>query len=328
MIDMSFRGIGTFKDILWLIVICVFFCAFTLWAFNLAVLTILFLVFVIRVSWQFWFADSQLIKIGSRSGTLKRVNPREYPSLIDTVTRCCDTAGIPVPKVYLSGDQELNAYASGRSPANSIVVINETLLRRLTPTQMMGVISHEVSHIANRDCLNQAVCMVFCEALQFQADMLRTIFLMTLQTFRLHFIFGLIIFLLCAATLIPLVFLSQAASLVVVLIVRNLSRTRELRADETGAGLCNAPIALAEALEILDSPSAISSSGNPHELPLKIRQLCTVNPSAAFTSSQSVLGQAVNVWIKQLFSTHPPTGERSSRLRSIASEITPGRQGF
>ena len=325
---MSFRGIGTLKDVFWLIVICVSFCAFTLWAFNLAVLIIVFLAFVIRVSWQFWFADSQLIKIGSRSGTLKRVDPREYPSLIDTVTRCCDTAGIAVPKVYLSGDQELNAYASGRSPAHSIVVINETLLRRLTPTQMMGVVSHEVSHIANRDCLNQAVCMVFCEALQFQADMLRKIFLFTLQTFKLHFIIGLIIFALCAATLIPLAFLSQVASLVVILIVRNLSRTRELRADATGAGLCHAPIALAEALEILDTPSARGSVGKPHELPLKIRQLCTVNPSAAFESGQSVLSQAVNVWIKQLFSTHPATGERSRRLRSIASEITPGRQGF
>jgi heat shock protein HtpX len=239
---------------------------------------------------------------------------------MDTVNRCCRAANIPVPNVYLSSNQELNAYAVGRNFANSKIVINQGLLNGLTPTQLMGVIAHEISHIANRDCLNQSICMVFCEALEYQARFIRFLFFLMLQTFRVHFLLGIVVFLLSASTLIPLVILSQIASRAMQLMVKNMSRTRELRADVTGARLCRNPIALAEALEILEVSAASCSQTRSSSLPLKIRQLGTVNPVSSQIGDQSMIGNFIDNLMMGLLSTHPPLDNRIRRLRLIEQE--------
>ncbi|MGB9638519.1 MAG: M48 family metalloprotease [bacterium] len=62
-------------------------------------------------------------------------------------------AGIPVPKVYIIDEEQPNAFATGRDPNHSAVVITTGLINLLDYNEIRGVIAHEIAHIKNRDIL-------------------------------------------------------------------------------------------------------------------------------------------------------------------------------
>jgi heat shock protein HtpX len=82
-----------------------------------------------------------------------------------------------------------------------------------------------------------------------------------------------------------------------------ISRTREFKADATGAEISGQPLALASALGKLQ----MAAQRIPMAIPPAMAPLAQVNPLAAFHGG-----------IASLFSTHPPTAERVARLEAIA----------
>jgi len=236
---------------------------------------------------SYWFSDKIVLKM---SGA-QEIGPEEAPELHRLVEELAAAANIPKPRVYIMETDNPNAFATGRNPEHGAVAVTTGILRLLTPTELKGVLAHEIGHIKNRDILIQSVASILGAAITYLAyygpylgglsrdddeggglGALSTILVMILAPF--------------AAMLIQLA----------------ISRSREYIADETGARLCHNPESLARALEKLAyGVEAAPMQANPATEPLYI-----VNP---------LTGGGIQSW----FSTHPPIEERVARLRAMRS---------
>ncbi|MEO6800752.1 MAG: M48 family metallopeptidase [Rhodanobacter sp.] len=61
-------------------------------------------------------------------------------------------AGVPVPDIYLMGDEPgINAFAAGYSASDAAVCVTQGCLDNLSRDELQGVIAHEFSHVLNGD---------------------------------------------------------------------------------------------------------------------------------------------------------------------------------
>jgi heat shock protein HtpX len=99
------------------------------------------------------------------------------------------------------------------------------------------------------------------------------------------------------------ILMAMLAPIAAMLIQFAISRQREFKADAVGAEISGRPLALASALKKLDAAA--------HRIPMHVSPaaapLAQVNPLAAYGGG-----------ITRLFSTHPPTVERVTRLEMLA----------
>lgn len=247
--------------------------------------------FVIALAMNFfsyWFSD----KIVLRMYGAQEVSEAEAPELHRMVEELSREAGIPKPKVCLIPQDNPNAFATGRNPEHGTVAVTTGILRLLTPTELKGVLAHEIGHIRNRDILIQTVAATLAGAIMILADMAR--WTAILGGGRDDEEGGL--------GVIGLIVMAVIAPFAAMLIQMAISRSREYIADETGAKLAHNPESLARALEKLAyGVQAAPMQANPATEPLFI-----VNPLS---------GGGVMSW----FSTHPPIEERVARLRAMRS---------
>jgi heat shock protein HtpX len=237
---------------------------------------------------SYWFSD----KIVLRMYGAQEVSPAQAPDLHRLVEDLSREAGIPKPKVYIIPNDTPNAFATGRNPEHSAVAVTEGILRLLTPTELKGVLGHELGHIRNRDILIQTVAATLAGAIMILADFA-----------RFSAIFG-------GSSdddegglgIIGVIVMSIVAPLAAMLVQMAISRSREYIADETGAQLTHNPDSLARALEKL----AYGVQATPMEANPATAQMFIVNP-------------LVGGGLMNLFSTHPPIEERVARLRAMRS---------
>ncbi|MEW6455951.1 MAG: zinc metalloprotease HtpX [Acidobacteriota bacterium] len=234
-----------------------------------------------------WFSDKIILSMYKA----KEVNSSRFPILHGIVEELSRRAGIPKPKVYLIPSQSPNAFATGRSPRKGAVAVTEGLLKIMEEEELRGVLSHEVSHIKNRDTFVSAVAATLAGAIMFLARQLQWLFLFYGVGDRdrregggLGLIFTLIL-----------------APIAALLIQMAISRSREYKADESGARISGTPLALASALEKLTLYSK--------RIPMK------VEPS---TSHMFIVSPLRGESIFSLFSTHPPVEKRIMKLRELA----------
>lgn len=72
--------------------------------------------------------------------------------LLNVVEEMAIASGLPVPAVFvLEGENGINAFAAGLTPADAAVAVTQGALERLTRDELQGVIGHEFSHILNGD---------------------------------------------------------------------------------------------------------------------------------------------------------------------------------
>jgi Zn-dependent protease with chaperone function len=72
--------------------------------------------------------------------------------LLNVVEEMAIASGVPVPPVYLLGDEQgINAFAAGDTPHNAVIGVTRGTLMLLRRDEMQGVIAHEFSHILNGD---------------------------------------------------------------------------------------------------------------------------------------------------------------------------------
>lgn len=81
----------------------------------------------------------------------KIADPQKYRQYYNIVEGLTIASGLPTPKLYVMENSQINAFASGRNPQNAIVCVTTGALEKLDRRELEGVLSHELSHIANYD---------------------------------------------------------------------------------------------------------------------------------------------------------------------------------
>ncbi len=236
---------------------------------------------------SYWYSDKIVLKI---SGA-KEANHDNYRELFHIVENLCITAGLKMPKIYIIQDPAPNAFATGRNQKHSAVAVTSGLLERLNRTELEGVISHELSHIGNRDILISTIIVVLVG------------FIALLSDFFLRFsIFGgrnrddnrag-------AILMIAGIVLAILAPIAVTLIQLAVSRKREFLADASGALLTRYPEGLVSALEKISQYSGAIKHANRATAHLYISNPLGIKK------------------ISKLFMTHPPLEERIKALKEM-----------
>jgi heat shock protein HtpX len=219
----------------------------------------------------------------------------KYSHLINTVEGISIAAGLKnPPKVYVIEDSALNAFATGRDPEHSSVTVTTGLLEKLNRLELEGVVAHEISHIKNYDIRVMLLASVMVGVTVLLSDFILRSFLWgrhgrnreNNQVTMVLIVVGFIL-----AILSPLV--GEAIKLAI-------SRKREYLADSSGALLTRYPKGLADALrKIKDDPDPLVDHANKATAHLFI--------STPFRKKRKM-------FLKNLFSTHPPIDERIKRL--------------
>ncbi|MCC3318384.1 zinc metalloprotease HtpX [Nocardia africana] len=247
---------------------------------------------------QFWFSD----RIALYAMRARVVTAEEAPQLHGIIDRLCATANMPKPQVAIADLDMPNAFATGRSPRRAVVAVTTGLLQRLDADELDGVLSHELSHIAHRD----VVVMTTASFMGVLAGLI--------ARFTLYSAMfggggrdrrdGDNLFLVVLAVMA----VSAAVYAISFLLIRALSRYRELAADRAGAILTGRPSELASALTKI--------SGDIGRIPS--RDLRTEQPFNAFFFAPALGAGAT--W-STLLSTHPSLQQRLDQLGTLATEL-------
>lgn len=237
-----------------------------------------------------YFFSHKIVLAMSGAQPVSREEDPELHAIVEEVAR---RAGIPKPQVYIIPSETPNAFATGRNPNHGVVAVTVGIRRLLTREELAGVIAHEIAHIKNRDILISTIAATIVGAISYLAQMAQWAMLFggghhdedNRNPLAL------------IGTLVAIIIIPIAATLIQLAI----SRSREYLADETGARIIKNPVALAKALEKLESWNrAYPMDVNPAQA-----QMFIVNP----LSGKSLL---------TLFSTHPSIEERIARLYKMA----------
>ncbi|TPQ21787.1 zinc metalloprotease HtpX [Streptomyces sporangiiformans] len=243
---------------------------------------------------QYWFSD-RIALFAMRGRVVER---EEYPQLHGVIDRLCATADMPKPVVAVSDMEMPNAFATGRNADHAVVCVTTGLLRRLEPAELEGVLAHELSHVAHRDV---AVITV--------ASFLGVIAGLVVRfTFYSQMFGGARRDQNTAVMLMAVMAVSVAVYSISFVLIRALSRYRELAADRAGAMLTGRPSALASALTKL--------SGDIAKIPT--RDLRTAQAFNAFYFTPAL---GATPGLQRLFSTHPSLEQRLEQLGRISSEL-------
>jgi len=238
---------------------------------------------------SYWYSD----KIVLSMYRARELSPADAPALHTMVEELAANAGIPKPKIYIVPQESPNAFATGRNPQNAAVAVTEGIMHLLSPEELRGVLAHELGHITNRDILIQTIAAVLAGVIMVVSSIIK---------------WGALFGGLSGNDEeggSPLAALALAifAPIAAMLIQMAISRSREYLADETGARISGQPLALAGALNKLDSYSRqIPMQASP-----TTENMFIVNPFS---------GQNLARW----FSTHPPIPDRIERLRRMAGK--------
>ena len=245
-------------------------------------------------------------KIALRASGAQEVTPEEAPKLHGIIDRLCALADMPKPRVAIAPTDMPNAFATGRNSKNAVLVVTRGLMRRLDDKELEGVIAHEMSHVAHKDVV-----------------------VMTVASF-LGIVAGLLVRFAFYGELfgggggrgnnnnnnggaLPILLIVMAVSVVVYaisfLLIRLLSRYRELAADRAGALLTGQPSALASALTKV--------SGAMSAIPTK--DLREAQPLNAFYFAPAF--KADTTTLSTVFSTHPSLERRLQQLSEISAQL-------
>ncbi len=221
------------------------------------------------------------------------VDERNAPEYYEIVRGLAQSAGLPMPKVYVIDNPQPNAFATGRNPQNAAVAATTGLLNTLSPEEVAGVMAHELAHVQNRDTLTMTVTATLAGAISMLGNFA---FFFGRGSSRDNPLGGF-------GTLIAIIVAPFAAMIVQMAI----SRTREYAADRRGAEICGQPMWLASALRRI----AQAAGRIPNDT-------AEAYPATAHMFIFNPLGQHAR---DSLFSTHPDVNNRIAALQAIEDEF-------
>lgn len=251
---------------------------------------------------QYYFSDK--IALYSMGGRI--VSREQQPQLHAVIDRLVAMADMPKPLVAIAQTDIPNAFATGRDRKHAVVCVTTGLLRRLNEPEVEAVLSHELSHVAHRD----VAVMTIASFLGIIAGLMTRMF-MFMGFFgggggrgRGGGSAG------GQIALIELTGLLASAVLYAVsfILIRALSRYRELAADRSGAILIGQPALLAQAL--------VKVSGEMSRIPS--RDLRAAEHFNAFYFAPAL---APGMSLSSLFATHPPLQKRLDQLAKLDAQM-------
>jgi heat shock protein HtpX len=271
------------------------------------------LVFILVIAFVLLFVQyfySDRIALYSMKG--KMVTREQAPQLHGVVDRLCAMADMPKPRVAIADVDMPNAFATGRDQKHAVVCVTTGILRRLSEPELEAVLAHELSHVAHRD----VAVMTIASFLGILAGLLTRVLLYAglfggfgggggnrgrgggggnaggqLAILEL----GMLLF---SAIIYAISFM----------LIRTLSRYRELAADRSGAILIGQPRLLAQAL--------VKVSGEMSRIPT--RDLRSAEHFNAFFFAPAF---AKGVSLSTLFSTHPTLERRLQQLTELEAQM-------
>lgn len=212
----------------------------------------------------------------------KRLSYKQAPEIHNIVQWLTEQIGLKQkPELYYIPRNYLIAYSVGKQP-NTAIAISNGLLNILNKRELIAVMAHEISHISHNDILVMQVTQIIhliTSMFSLFAYLTVLIYLPTLYFSEQPIPWLLLIILITAPN-------------VSVIIQMAISRLREFDADMEAVKITNDPIALASALEKLES----YQQGWFHRMIMPHRWLR----------------------IPKLLNTHPSAKERIQRLREMA----------
>jgi heat shock protein HtpX len=265
-----------------------------------------------------WISLFYSDKIALAAAGARIVTPQQAPRLHGIIDRLCALADMDKPRVAIAPARMLNAFATGRNSKNSVLCVTEGMLAPglLTDAELEGVLAHELSHVAHKD----VQVMTVASLLAIVAGLL------------VRFAFYSELFgggrgrggnNSQAALLIPLIMLASALVYAIsFLLIRVLSRYRELAADRSGALLTQNPSALISALEKV--------SGSMNRIPKQDLRAAEPLNAFYFAPAMRLHGEGGG-GLSAIFSTHPSLEKRVEQLEKIQRElgqVGPGPRGL
>jgi heat shock protein HtpX len=247
-------------------------------------------------------------KIALSTARAVEVTPQQAPQLHGIVDRVCALADMPKPRVAIANTPMPNAFATGRNADKAVLCVTTSLMNKLTPEELEGVIAHELSHVAHKDVQVMTI-----------ASFLAIIAALLIRISFYGELFGgrrggnnsggyaAIMFLVLMAVSIIVYAISF-------LLIRLLSRYRELAADRSGALLTGQPSALKSAL--------IKVSGDMARIPTK--DLRTAEPLNAFFFAPA-MHMTGGTSLSTIFSTHPSLERRLQELDKVQAQLNQAR---
>ena len=243
--------------------------------------------------YAYWFSDKAVLKMYGAQEVNEENNygDGQFKNYFNMVKELAQNAELPMPKVYVMENPQPNAFATGRNPENAAVAATTGIMQALSERELRGVMAHELAHVKHRDTLISTISATMAGAIG------------SIAQFGMMFGGGrgdgerpnMIISML-------MMFLAPMAA---GLIQMAISRSREFEADRMGAQISKDPKSLADALTKI--------SNYARQIP---NQTAEAHPE---TGQMMIINPLSGVSFDSLFSTHPKTEERVSRLMAMAN---------
>jgi len=224
----------------------------------------------------------------------RELTKQEFPHAYNAIEGLSLAGGLPTPKMFVIDTPALNAFATGRNPDNSAVVLTTGLIKALNRQELEGVIAHELAHIRNYDIRVMMIAAVITGVLLFLSQFLiRSVFFSGGRNRDAKLQIAMIIGAVVLAILTPII---------AEMIRLGISRKREYAADAGAVVLTRYPAGLAGALR------KIAGDANPGE------RIANSATNHLFISNPD--RKKTGFWARS-FSTHPPIEDRIQRLERM-----------
>jgi heat shock protein HtpX len=220
----------------------------------------------------------------------REVTRQEEPRLYDLLENLCISRGITMPKLKVTEEDSLNAFATGMNDKQYSITVTS------------GLIGHELTHIRNGDVRMLVIAVIMAGVIAFFAELV----------FRLIFQGGFgwrggrsggdrkgggVIVILIAFAIIALAWILS------IVIRFALSRQREYLADAGSVELTKNPDAMISALRKIEGRGELEGATSA------VMEMCIDNPRTGFSN---------------IFDTHPPIDARIAALIKFAGGHDPG----
>ncbi len=225
------------------------------------------------------------------------------------IDRICALADMPKPRVAIAPTDMPNAFATGRNSKVAVICATQGIMRRLDNNELEGVLAHEMSHVAHKDVAVMTIAS----------------FIGIIAALVVRFAFYSELFggggrgrsnnnnnQSAFPVILAILVVSMVVYAISFLLIRMLSRYRELSADRSGALLTGNPSALASALQKVTGQIAM----------IPTRDLRSAEPLNAFYFAPALSARrGGELTLAGLFSTHPSLERRLAELDKVAKQL-------
>lgn len=243
---------------------------------------------------SYWFSDQIILRLSKARPATKE----KYFDFYTSVENLCMSQRMSLPKLFVIDDTALNAFATGRDPQHSAVVVTTGLLSTLNRAEIEAVVAHELTHIKNYDIRLMSVVTILVGFITLLADWFLRF--STVDNRRRNKDSGQ----LEIAIMVIGMILILISPIIANLIKLAISRSREFSADAGAVAITKNPQGLINALQKLNNdkePLEVANKATAH--------LYISNPLKNHHDSVG--------WFANLFNTHPPIQDRISTLQKI-----------